>query len=136
MNIHIEGFDQNNNYIFNTLQIDSPLIKDTGMFSFYDWYKDGEQLNPYEDILEDNQTYEVIYNKENINLTIQINNKKFITPLINKNIKIKELKNILSIKDNIYFNKIKLNDNRTLDSYNINNMDRLNTQSSLSIDYC
>jgi hypothetical protein len=49
-----------------TIKTNSPLIKDTGVFSFYNWYKDGDLLDPNEDILEDNESYEIIYNKENI----------------------------------------------------------------------
>ncbi len=137
MIIHIEGFDQNNNLIMETININSPLIKETGQLSFYNWYKDGNKLNPDEDILEDNESYEIIFNKEHINLCIQHNNKTFITPLISKNITIGELKNILSIKDNIYFNRIKLKDNKTIEYYNINNMDKLSCiYSSSAVDFC
>ncbi len=40
--------------------------------------------------------------------------------------KIKELKNILSIKDNIYYRNIKLLDNKTFNYYNISNNKQLN----------
>ncbi len=137
MIVHIEGFDQDNNFIIDTINTNSPLIKDTGMFSYYTWYKNGNELNPNEDILEDNQNYEIIFNKDTINLYIQHNNRIIITPLVSKNLTIGELKNILSIKDNIYFNRIKLKDNKTISSYNINNMDKLScVYSSPVVDFC
>ncbi len=137
MIIHIEGFDQNNNIIMETIETTSPLIKDIEVFSFYNWYKDGNQLNPDEDILEDNESYEIMFNKENINLCIQYHNKMIITPLVSKNTTIGDLKNILSIKDNIYFNRRKLNDNKTIEYYNINNMDKLTCiYSSPAVDFC
>ncbi len=137
MIIHIEGLDQNNNFIMDTIKVTSPLIKDIGMFSCYAWYKDGCLLDPYEDILEDNESYEIIFNKNNINLCIQYKNKTIITPLVSKNITIGELKNILSIKDNIYFNREKLKDNKTIEYYNINNMDKLECiYSSSAVDLC
>jgi hypothetical protein len=120
-----------------TIKVHSPVIKEIGMFSVYTWYKDGNLLDPYEDILEDNESYEIIFNKNNINLCIQHKNKKIITPLVSKNITIGELKNILSIKDNIYFNREKLKDNKTIDYYNINNMDKLECiYSSSPVDFC
>jgi hypothetical protein len=137
MIIHIEGFDQNNNFITETIKTHSPLIKDLGEFSFYNWYKDGTPLNPDADVLEDNESYEIMFNKENINLCIQNKNKTIITPLVSKNITIGELKNILSIKDNIYFNREKLKDNKTIEYYNINNMDKLICiYSSPAVDLC
>jgi len=137
MIIHIEGLDQNNNFIMETIKVNSPLITDTGSFSFYTWYKDGSLLNPNKDILEDNESYEIIFNKENINLCIQHKNKTIITPLVSKYITIGELKNILSIKDNIYFNREKLKDNKTIEYYNINNMDKLECiYSSSAVDLC
>ncbi len=137
MIIHIEGLDQNNNFIMETIKVHSPLIKDISMFSSYTWYKDGCLLDPHEDILEDNESYEIMFNKNNINLSIQYKNKKIITPLVSKNITIGELKNILSIKDNIYFKQFRLKDENTLEDYNINNMDKLECiYSSSAVDLC
>jgi hypothetical protein len=137
MIIHIEGLDQNNNFIMETIKTTSPLIKDTGVFSYYNWYKDGIQLDPNEDILEENESYEIMFSKKNINLRIQHKNKIIITPLVSKNITVGELKNILSIKDNIYFNREKLKDNKTIQYYNINNMDKLDcVYSSPAVDFC
>ncbi len=125
MIIHIEGFDQNNNLINSNINIKNKKIKDLGKWAFYDWYKDGIQLdNDYQDWKE-NDNYEVIFNNNYIYLNLKINNKNITSPLVSKKITINELKNILSIKDNIYFKQIKLKDNQTLEHYNINNMDSL-----------
>ena len=125
MIIHLEGFDQNNNYINKNIYIHNKKIKDLGKLSYYNWFKDGIQLdNNYNDWKE-NDNYEVIFNNEYINLSLKVNNKTIMSPLISKKSTIKELKNILSIKDNIYFKQLKLQDNKTLEDYNINNMDSL-----------
>jgi hypothetical protein len=125
MIIHIEGFDKLNNYILKKINTHSLMIKDLTKWSCYDWYKDGIQLSPYYKDWIENDTYEIIFNNEYINLYIQYNNKIIITPLINKKSTIKNIKDILSIKDNIYFGNIRLKDDKTLEFYNINNMDKL-----------
>ncbi len=125
MIIHIEGFDKNNNYINLNINPQNKKIKDLKKWSYYDWYKDGIKLdNDYNDWKE-NDNYEIIFNNQFINLYIKIKNKIIMTPLICRNSTIEELKNILSIKDNIYFKQIKLKDNLTLDDYEINNLDSL-----------
>jgi hypothetical protein len=136
MIINIEGFDENNNFFNVIINPKNKKIKHLGIFSQYIWFKNGVQLNNDYNDWEDNENYEVIFNNEYINLYIKINNNSIMTPLISKNITIKELKNILSIKDNIYFNQIKLKDNYTLEYYDINNLDSLNlyTYSSSALD--
>jgi hypothetical protein len=136
MIINIEGFDQNNNFFNTIINTQNKKIKHLGIFSHYIWFKNGVQLNNDYNDWEDNGNYEVIFNNEYINLYIKINNNIIMTPLISKNITIKELKNILSIKDNIYFNQIKLKDNYNLEYYDINNLDSLNlyTYSSSALD--
>ena len=129
MIIHVEGFDQNNNFINLIFNPQNKKIKHLGNFSHYTWFKDGMQLNDNYNDWKDNENYEVIFNNYFINLYIKINNKTIMTPLINRNNTIKELKNILSIKDNIYFKQIKLKDNNTLEYYDINNLDSLNLYS-------
>ena len=125
MIIHIEGFDQNNNFINKKINPGNKKIKDLYQWIHYDWYKDGIQLNSNYNDWIDNDNYEVMFNNEYINLYIKINNKIIMTPLICRKSTIEELKNILSVKDNIYFKQIKLKDNKTLENYNINNMDSL-----------
>ena len=125
MIIQVEGFDQYNNFINKNITINNQKIKDLGKWKKYFWYKDGIRLdNNYNDWNE-NDTYEVMFNNDYININLKINYKNIITPLISKKITIKELKNILSIKDNIYFKQNKLKDENTLEDYDINNMDML-----------
>lgn len=126
MIIHIEGFDKNNNFINKTINTHSLCIKDMGKWAFYTWFKNGKELIPeYNDWME-GETYEVLFNNNYINIIIKFKNKDIITPLIYQDTTIRELKDILSIKDNIYFDNVKLKDNRTLCSYNITNMDTIN----------
>ncbi len=126
MIIHIEGFDQNNNFINLNIDTKNKKIKHLGQWAHYEWFKNGIQLSSNYNDWKENEDYEVIFNHEYINLYIKINNKIIMTPLISRNITIKELKNILSIKDNIYFKHNKLEDDYTLDDYDITNMDSLN----------
>ena len=125
MIIHIEGFDQNNNYINKNIDPNNKRIKELIKWACYDWYKDGIKLDDNYNDWKDNDNYEIIYNNKYINLYIKIKNKMIMTPLICKSSSIEELKNILSIKDNIYFNQIKLKDENSLDDYDINNLDLL-----------
>ena len=125
MIIYIEGFDQNNNYINKNINPHNKKIKDLTKWNCYDWYKDGIKLDDNYNDWKDNDNYEIIYNNKYINLYIYINNKIIMTPLICKSSSIEELKNILSIKDNIYFNQVKLKDENCLNDYDINNFDAL-----------
>ncbi len=144
MIIHIEGFDQNNNFINKYINIQNKQfkelkkLKEFNKWACYDWFKDGYQLDNDYDDWKENDNYEIIFNNQYINLCIKINNKIIITPLILKTSTIEDLKNILSIKDNIYFRQIKLKDSKTLDDYDINNMETLsvvnNIYSSPSLD--
>jgi hypothetical protein len=129
MIIHIEGFDQNNNFINKYINIQNKKLKEMNTWGCYDWFKDGKQLDGDYSSWKENDTYEIIFNNQYINLYIKINNKLVISPLISITSTIEELKDILSIKDNIYFKQIKLQDNQTLEDYNINNMDNLITYS-------
>jgi hypothetical protein len=135
MIIQVEGFDQYNNFINKNITINNQKIKDLGKWKKFFWYKDGIQLdNNYNDWKE-NDTYEVMFNNDYININLKINNKNIITPLISKKITIKELKNILSIKDNIYFKQNKLKDENTLEDYDINNMDNIDMLIAISYNF-
>jgi hypothetical protein len=142
MIIHIEGFDKNNNFINKTINAHSLCIKDMGKWAFYTWFKNGEELMADFNDWKEGEIYEVLFNNNYINIIIKFNNNKHITtPLIYQDITIRELKDILSIKDNIYFYNVKLKDNRTLSSYNINNMDSLdcnnyNDEVSAPVSFC
>ena len=136
--IHIEGFDKNNNYINKNINPHNKKIKDITKWSCYDWYKDGIKLDDNYCNWNNDDNYEIMFNQQFINLYIKIKNKVIMSPLICKSSTIEELKNILSIKDNIYFNKVKLQDENTLDDYDINNLDSLtimnNIYSSAALD--
>lgn len=123
MIIHIEGFNQNNNYIIDTIYVDNNITILNTKYSNYNWYYNNNILdNTYNNWIN-NGVYELIYKNNLIHIILFNNNKKYISPLINTKITIKELKNILSIKNNIYFNNIRLNDYKNLEDYNINHMD-------------
>ncbi len=134
MFIHIEGFDKNNNFISKKINTHSLMIKDLGKWAYYDWYKDGIQLNNTYNQWDENYTYEIIFNNNYINLYLKINNKKILTPLINVNTTIEELKDILTIKDNIYFHNQKLKNYNTLAFYGIKNLDNLDCNTYSSVD--
>ncbi len=125
MIIHMEGFDQTNNYINTTLNVGCKMIKELGSWSCYNWYDDGIELDSNFNDWNENITYQIMFNQEYINLIVNINNSKKITPLISRNSTIGDLKDILSIKDNIYFDNVKLKDSKMLSYYNINHMDSL-----------
>ncbi len=131
MIIHIEGFDQNNNFINKYINIQNKKLKELKAWACYDWFKDGKQLDCDYNSWKENDTYEIIFNNQYINLYIKINNKLVISPLISITSTIKEIKDILSIKDNIYFKQIKLKDNKTLDYYGINNMETISVMNNV-----
>jgi len=131
MIIHIEGFDQNNNFINKYINIQNKKLKELKGWTCYDWFKDGFQLDDEYNDWKDNDNYEIIFNNRYINLYIKINNKLVMSPLISITSTIEELKDILSIKDNIYFKQIKLKDNKTLDDYGINNMETISVMSNI-----
>ncbi len=116
---------ENNNYINKNINPGNKQIRELKKWAHYDWYKDGIKLDDTYNNWNDKECYEIIFNKEFINLYIKIKNKIIISPLLSRNSTIEEIKNILSIKDNIYFNQIKLEDENTLDDYDVNNMDSL-----------
>lgn len=125
MNIHIEGFDINNNYFDLYINPKKSMIKYLKNWNKYEWYLDNILLSPYYNDWKQDTTYQLVYNCNHINVIINKNNKIIISPLIDYNCTIRELKDILSIKDNIYFHRILLQDDMTLAYYNINNMDTI-----------
>ena len=98
MIIHIEGFDQNNNFINKYINIQNKKLKELKRWSCYDWFKDGYQLDDEYNDWKDNDNYEVIFINRYINLYIRKNNKVIISPLILITSTIEELKDI-SIDD-------------------------------------
>lgn len=126
MIIHIEGFNHKNEYFSQDIHIHNTSIYMLTEWSDYDWFLDGNELDRMLSKLSEDTTYTLLYNKiKYILLRIVLRTTIIISPLVSSNIKIRELKDILAIKDNIYFHNIKMNENKTLKYYNINNMDTL-----------
>lgn len=130
MIIHIEGFNNKNEYFEQDININNEPLYMLHEWYNYDWFQDGNELDYMFCDWSKDIIYTLYYNKNKyIRLRIirytHFNEIVNITPLISSEIKIKDLKNILSIKDNIYFHNIKINNNKTLKHYNINNMDTL-----------
>lgn len=90
-------------WYFNNIQIDTSFILKKGKYS-------------------------VFFSNDNISIKIKIDNKLKVLPYLSKNLKISDLKNILTIKDNIYLNEKMLSNDKTLTYYNINNNDILNVK--------
>jgi hypothetical protein len=124
MLIHIQGFDKHNNFISKKIDTQSQPIEQLKKWSKYDWYYKNELLSPSYNMWKDD-TYIVSYNHHHIKLNITHHNKQILTPLISTSITIHELKDILSIKDNIFFLHSCLSNDKTLKYYNINNFDNL-----------
>ena len=89
------------------------------------WYLDGKVMASTFSNWKKDDEYSMYAKKEYITLFINIKNKLITTPQIPVDMKIKELRNILSIKDNIYFRNIKLLDNKTFKYYNIGDKNKL-----------
>ena len=126
MIIHIEGFNNVNEYFEQDISINNEPLYMLNEWSDYDWYQDGNEIDCMFCEWSKDTTYTLYYNKNKyVRLRIIRHNIIIVSPLISSDIKVKELKDILSIKDNIYFHNIKMNENKTLKHYNINNMDTL-----------
>ena len=87
------------------------------------WYFNNIEIDDLKTWVDGN--YSVYYKNDHISLDISINNNIIKTPLISKDTEIKELKNILSIKENIYFRNIKLLDDKSIGYYNLNSNNKL-----------
>lgn len=126
MIISVEIFMEDNSFVnktFNVLNEPLSILK----YKIYEelnipinnqeWYLNGENLldtfNNWE-----NKEYCLFVNNDIIEVKFLINNNINIM-YIDKNTKVKELKNILSIKDNIYVRNILLDDNNPICNYDI-----------------
>ena len=114
MSICIEGFDINDDYFTSIIEPNNNMICDLTDLKSYDWYINGQKLDETFNDWEDT-TYQVYFKRD----FVQFKLNNIITPLLNKNNTIMQVKNILSIKDNIYFNNSKLKNNMTLNDYMI-----------------
>ena len=125
MIIHIEGFNQKNEYFFKTISINNQMICDFPEYILYEWYEDGIRLDYKYNNWKDNMTYVLIYNQKHIRVFIKNKNSISQSPYLKPTFTIKQIKDILSIKDNIYFNNVRLKDNKTFEYYNIKNNELL-----------
>lgn len=88
-----------------------------------DWFFENKRINSNFKLKDGNY---IVSNFNNyISLLINYNNKIINLPHISKKILINDLKNILSTKENIYFNDIPLNNNKKLLDYKITSEDIL-----------
>ena len=117
-------------WYFNNIQIDTSFILKKGKYSVF-FSNDNISIK----IKIDNKLkvlpyfkYSVFFSNDNISIKIKIDNKLKVLPYLSKNLKICDLKNILTIKDNIYLNEKMLSNDKTLTHYNINNNDILNVK--------
>ena len=85
-----------------------------------EWYYNEKQIDDNFSLLSGNYTL-YLFNKNYISLRMELNNKIIKLPFVSDELKISELKDILSIKDNIYLNTIKLCDEKKIVDYDINN---------------
>ena len=124
MNISLEIFMEDNSFVNKNITVTNEklnILKKKIYCEFnipiekQEWYLNG-------DILCDNFNnwaagdYTLFINNDIIEIKFLINNN--ITNMyINKNITVKELKNILSINDNIYIRNVLLEDNNTINEY-------------------
>lgn len=126
MNISLEILDENNSFIYKTYLVTNETLYDMKNklekelslpFNYQCWYLEGNIVsdNMYNEW--QNKEYLVIIENNNIELTIQHNNET-IDIIVDDNITIKDLKNILSIDDNIYYRNKLLNDNISVKKYN------------------
>lgn len=95
-----------------------------------EWFFNNNKIDDFIDISCNIGIYTVYFSNNHINLKIKNKNKIIKLPYLSKSLTIKELKNILSIKDNIYLNNINLLNNKKLSDYQIKSNDIL----TLSID--
>ena len=88
------------------------------------WYLNDKKIDDDFKIVK-GKYYIYIFDDKEICLKLISDNNIIKTPYISKYMKIKELKNILNIKNNIYLKNIKLKNSHTLDYYNIKNNSEL-----------
>ena len=102
---------------FENIQIEIEM-KYLVPISNQEWFFNDKNINSSFNLISG--CYTVYFSGNYISLTINNKNKITKLPFLSSKLKIKELKNILSIKDNIYLNNIKLCDTKKLIDYNIN----------------
>lgn len=125
MNISLEIFMEDNSFVNKIITVTNEklcILKNNIYNEFnipiekQEWYLNGDILcDSFNNWI--NGDYVLFINNDIVEIKFLINNN--ITNMyINKNITVKELKNILSIHDNIYIRNELLEDNNTINEYN------------------
>ena len=134
--------------VYNIIKINVTNINDLKKYIFLHynikkenqiWYFNNKKLVNNFIIKKGNYTVTNVTNVSNVNknmiyLRIYKNNKIIITPFLPYNLTIKELKLLLFIKKNIYFNNINLNNNNTIQFYNLKNNNLLSIKSIIHVE--
>ena len=117
-----ENFFYSNNYnVLTLIELKNKIAEEYYVLSDnQEWYFNEKQINNNFTLISGNYTLYLL-SKNYISLKMQLKNKIIKLPFISEELKISELKDILSIKDNIYLNTIKLCDEKKIGDYDINN---------------
>lgn len=97
-------------------------------------YQDDKLLKNTFNNWDNKYNYVIFIDNSFINIIIKYNNKVIRLPQLDLNTKISEIKNILSIEEDIFFRNIKLENKNTLLSYKINNNNILTTYTDTATD--
>lgn len=90
-------------------------------------YQDDKLLKNTFNNWDNKYNYIIFIDNTFINIIVKYNNKNIRLPQLDLNTKISEIKNILSIEEDIFFRNIRLENKNTLSSYKINNNNILTT---------
>jgi hypothetical protein len=135
MNLNFEFFNENNFTIIN-LCVLKKNCKDIIKHISQKYKAKSKYINIYENnnLLKDtfnkwkcNNNYIIFIDKHFVNIIIKKNNKTLQLPQLELDTKIEDIKNILSIKGDIFFKNKKLDNKNTLLYYKINNNTVLTT---------
>jgi hypothetical protein len=125
MKISLEIIDVNNSFVNKKFEVTDEYLLDIKIMlasimnisiESQTWYLDGNIIDDYYNDWCDKE-YLVIIENMMMELKIIYNNKH-TDIVVNENIKVKELKNILSLDDNIYYRNIMLDDDTILNKIN------------------
>ena len=135
MKLNFEFFNHGN-YINIKLNVNNKYCEDIINHISKKYNKSIEYINIYENnkILQNKflnwdltNNYIIMIENDFINIIIKLKNKTVKLPQLELSTKISEIKNILSIKDDIFFKNNKLNDTYSLEYYKINDNNILTT---------
>lgn len=137
MLINLKIFQNNILHYFNTNINNQQILKNI-IFKKYNIFPQNQIWLYNNKILKYNNlqkgTY-YIYENETITLILNINGNLINTPYIPINLKVRELKDIMSINDNIYYNNIKLKETLTLEHYKIKSNNVLHLKPIIHVEY-